>query len=1078
MMLTQKTIPFLLWISFAIGLSFLPVFILQSAHSAPPDYTISIDEVVASGLQNPVKITHAGDQTSRLFVLEQPGRIRIIKNNSLLPTPFLDITSLVLFGGERGLLGLAFHPQYEQNGYFYVNYTRKTDGATVIARYTVSDNPDIANPTNPLILFIIPQPYSNHNGGDLHFGPDGYLYIGMGDGGSGGDPQNYAQNKNSLLGKLLRVDVDSATPYAIPPTNPYVGLDGLDEIWALGLRNPWRFSFDRLTGDLYLGDVGQNLWEEVDYIPANNPGGVNLGWRCREGSHPYSSSPPCNDPQFLATLTDPITEYDHTEGASITGGYVYRGSRYPSLYGTYFFGDFVSGKIWSIKKLSSSPLTWSARTLEQQTGFNVSAFGEGEDGELYVANYYGGKIHHLIDSSSPINIQEALRLSKKSPNTRWADPGETITYTIELSNTSTLPVNNLLLTDTLPSGLSYLPGSFISSSGTPNESSAPLLSWTGNVPPLSKVILKYNASVDAQAKGSLNNTAVLSQNSVFLMKLSASTFVPRPILTTSSTDFILPGTQPLQLTHALVDSTDCDTCHSAPIYDRWRGSMMSQSGRDPLMWAALAASNNFVPDSGELCIRCHAPAGWFAGRSQDVHGNSLTVLDIRNGVSCQLCHRMVDPSPPPGSSDQATPLDNLIRQNLTHPIPPGEIGSGMLILDPQDNRRGPFTLASTFGYHTAYQTNFQGQDSDAVTRARLCGSCHDIDNPILSWDASRNQYWFNAGVAQPAPKGTPFPIERTFSEWLNSAYASSAGVYAPQFAGSKTDKIVRACQDCHMPRTTGYAADEAFNPFLRDCSFNGCLPSHDLLGANTWIPKILLDTDWRLYAQGESNYLNTALAGTAAFLSKAATLQVTLEDQGGQKLARVTVINQTGHKLPTGYPEGRRIWIHLQAFDAAGQLVAEFGEMDSLSGEIAQDTKIYEVQQGLSPDLAGYLGLQPGHSFHFLLNNTVLKDNRIPPRGFTNSAFSADGLQPVGASYADGQYWDETEFLLPASATNVRAVLYYQAASTEYLQFLLENGGQDGQSLFNLSKKIPNSPQLMSLAWYPDYPLYLPIISR
>ncbi|MCS7249124.1 MAG: PQQ-dependent sugar dehydrogenase [Anaerolineales bacterium] len=391
-------------IFFSFFLLVIPPLLWQFRPSVQPsaaaaNASISVNEVIASGLQAPVDITHAGDGSGRLFVVEQPGRIRVIKQGTLLSTPFLDITSLVLYGGERGFLGLAFHPNYKQNGYFYVNYTRKPDGATVVARYRVStQNPDVADPSSALTLLLIPQPYANHNGGCLKFGPDGYLYIGMGDGGSGGDPHNYAQNKDSLLGKMLRIDVDHGNPYAIPANNPFVNQPGADEIWALGLRNPWRFSFDRLTGDLYIADVGQNAWEEVNFQPANAAGGINYGWRCREGAHPYNSSPPCNSASFLATLTDPFTEYGHDEGRSVTGGFVYRGSRYPNLYGTYFFADYVNGKIWSIKKLSDSPLTWSARTLEIQAGFNISSFGEGEDGELYVANYFQGKIHHLTQA--------------------------------------------------------------------------------------------------------------------------------------------------------------------------------------------------------------------------------------------------------------------------------------------------------------------------------------------------------------------------------------------------------------------------------------------------------------------------------------------------------------------------------------------------------------------------------------------------------------------------------------------------------------------------------------------------------
>ncbi|MBP1703164.1 MAG: hypothetical protein H6Q38_2271 [Chloroflexi bacterium] len=360
------------------------------------DIQIKVDQVIATGFNLPVQVTNAGDGTQRLFVVEQTGKIRIIKSGIVLATPFLDLTTQVISGGERGLLGLAFHPGYTSNGYLYVNYTRAVDGATVIARYTRSNaNPDLANPASAMTLLVIPQPYENHNGGQLLFGKDGFLYIGMGDGGDGGDPQNFAQNIDSLLGKLLRLDVDHGNPYTIPANNPFVGKPGLDEIWALGLRNPWRFSFDRLNGDLYIGDVGQSLWEEIDFQAFGTPGGVNFGWRCREGAHNYNFTGSC----LTALLTDPIAEYGHGEGSSVTGGFVYRNQKYSDLTGRYFYGDFGSGKIWSIYKTSTIPLTWSIPEFELSAGFNISSFGEGENGELYVVNYYQGKIH-LLESRS------------------------------------------------------------------------------------------------------------------------------------------------------------------------------------------------------------------------------------------------------------------------------------------------------------------------------------------------------------------------------------------------------------------------------------------------------------------------------------------------------------------------------------------------------------------------------------------------------------------------------------------------------------------------------------------------------
>ncbi len=340
---------------------------------------IFVIEPVATNLSIPVAITHAGDNSGRLFITLQAGRILIYNGSEVLPTPFLDINPLVSCCGERGLLNVAFHPDYQNNGLFYVNYTN-SGGDTVIARYNVSIDPDVADPGSGVILLTVPQPFGNHNGGQLQFGPDGYLYIGMGDGGSGGDPQNNAQNPATLLGKMLRIDIDSAFPYAIPSDNPFIGDKTVrEEIWAFGLRNPWRFSFDRLTGDLFIADVGQNSWEEVDFQPASSPGGENYGWRLMEGNHCFDPPAGCNN----GTLILPILEYDHSSGCSITGGYRYRGSEIPGLYGTYLYGDYCSGRIWSATKNNG---IWNTTEL-LNTNFLISAFGENEEGEMFFAHY-------------------------------------------------------------------------------------------------------------------------------------------------------------------------------------------------------------------------------------------------------------------------------------------------------------------------------------------------------------------------------------------------------------------------------------------------------------------------------------------------------------------------------------------------------------------------------------------------------------------------------------------------------------------------------------------------------------------
>jgi glucose/arabinose dehydrogenase len=351
--------------------------------------TIAIQSF-ATGFSGAIEITHAND--NRLFVVQQGGLIRILNSNGTInATPFLNLSSLISTGGERGLLGLVFHPNYATNGYFFVNYTN-TSGDTVIARYSVNpSNPDIAN-TTATILMTISQPYSNHNGGSLKFGSDGYLYIGMGDGGSGGDPENRSQNINTNLGKMLRIDVNTtiAPFYTSPASNPYIGITGNDEIWAIGVRNPWKFSFNRLNGDLWIADVGQNNIEEINKVPSPLTAGLNFGWRCYEGNVAYNTSG-CAP---IGTMTMPIAQYNHSQGCSITGGYVYTGTQYPNFLNKYFFADYCENRI-GYADSTTGTITYTPYFSGNN---NFSSFGEDMTGELYISN--GSTIYKIVDTST------------------------------------------------------------------------------------------------------------------------------------------------------------------------------------------------------------------------------------------------------------------------------------------------------------------------------------------------------------------------------------------------------------------------------------------------------------------------------------------------------------------------------------------------------------------------------------------------------------------------------------------------------------------------------------------------------
>lgn len=480
------------------------ILLLLSASMVWAAATIAVRPLV-TGLDLPVAITHAGDGSRRLFITLQRGQIVVYNGQRVLPTPFLNITSQVSCCVEQGLLSVAFHPRYASNGLLYVNYTN-INGDTVIARYQVSSNPNVVHPHSARILLTIRQPYANHNGGQLQFGPDGYLYIGMGDGGFGGDPQNRAQNLRTLLGKMLRIDVDRGTRYAIPPDNPFVDIPGAGkEIWALGLRNPWRFSFDRLTGALFIGDVGQRNWEEVNVQPASSPGGENYGWRRMEGKHCFPPGSDCS----VETLKLPILEYSHALGCSITGGYRYRGRRIPQYYGTYFYGDYCTGRIWGARL---DGRRWRATRLLELIALRLSAFGEDEAGELYMVHRAEetGTLYRFVSHVPGPQIIAANSLTNR--NGGRLRPGDTVHYRIRLENVGqvTQPNNpglefwNALNPDTLE-----LLGAEASAGQVIAQLDTHLTRWNGEIPPGSVVNITIRARLRSEVTGKVCNQGVV-----------------------------------------------------------------------------------------------------------------------------------------------------------------------------------------------------------------------------------------------------------------------------------------------------------------------------------------------------------------------------------------------------------------------------------------------------------------------------------------------------------------------------------------------------------------------------------------
>jgi len=510
--------------------------------------------------------------------------------------------------------------------------------------------------------------------------------------------------------------------------------------------------------------------------------------------------------------------------------------------------------------------------------------------------------------------------------------------------------------------------------------------------------------------------------------------VPGGVVPTTLRDFDLPGTQPLEGA-TLDDPEGCRTCHGDYNPDTeqwfpWRGSMMGQAMRDPLFEATMIIAEQAAPSSGDLCIRCHTPGGWQEGRSVDTSGGLLTEKD-RQGIHCDFCHRSVDPDYKEGIS----PPEDLEILNALDEIPLN-YANGQFVSDPDPIRRGPYADADAS--HAFLESPFH-RESD------ICGTCHDVSNPAFVLGDAPGKYEPN-DFDTPHPDGdlrNMFPVERTFSEWSVSEYATD-GVYAPEFAGNLPDGIVSSCQDCHMRDVTGKGCSEQGAPNRDD------LPFHDLTGGNHFVGDILPD----FYPdQVDVSELQAGKTRAISMLSLAASMELTAGQSGGNPSLDVKITNEGGHKLPSGYPEGRRIWINVKAYDGDSNLIYESGAYDLDTGVLSHDDdiKIYQTKPGVSVRLGSLLGLPPGPSFHFVLSDTVYSDNRIPPRGFTNASFDEIQSPPVGYAYADSQYWDTTTYVLPVEAATAVATLYYQTTSKEYIEFLRdENITNDlGQRLYD-----------------------------
>lgn len=505
-------------------------------------------------------------------------------------------------------------------------------------------------------------------------------------------------------------------------------------------------------------------------------------------------------------------------------------------------------------------------------------------------------------------------------------------------------------------------------------------------------------------------------------------------LNTTVEDFFQPGTQEGTLQEPMVTGAYCGFCHGAygdddanekelvPPHDNWAMSMMAQAARDPVWHAALAIANQDADFGGDTCIRCHSPNAWLEGRSVPTDASAFIFEDF-DGVNCNFCHRLVDPVANTMNPAEDTPiLNSLLKAGLLPTMP----GNGRFIVDPMDSRRGPLDDVPA-NYHSPTPilvSPFHGESN-------LCGTCHDVSNAAFTRQKDGTYQLNHVDAAHPT--GNPhdmMPEQRTYSEWLNSTFAST-GVYYPdgRFGGDHPTGIMQSCQDCHMPKVSGgLCAYWSYPPFF----VRPDIAMHSFAGANTWV----IGAVWDQYGYDaglDEPKVMTNQARTQEMLRAASDMQVT---QVGNQL-KVRVINMSGHKLPTGYPEGRRMWVNVKFLDGSQQVIAERGAYDFRTASLAtSDTKVYEMKVGMDESMAQETNLPAGDSFHLVLNNEVTKDNRIPPMGFTNAAFEAVRANPVAHAYADGQYWDDTCFGIPADTHDAVVTLYYQTTSREYIEFL------------------------------------------